>query len=222
MWPRTGWRDKQSGRSTYLLHDGSPDQGLMSARQTRSTRRTCCFFPMTAFPGAKRCTNMLSQSSMLPAASRRLSLLLARTQQRSLMPCLASTNWGLWSGPSFSRLTLDANLWVRQASFWQNMGFLLGVVVWTFTGTRASWNASTAPWLNGYSGISRHKNLCWCTWDPRHQVSGRGSGWKGSLRSLPPWMERWQGWLASGLEMRLSKNRCRKIPLQWSQVAWWV
>ena len=101
-------------------------------------------------------------------------------------------------------------------------GVLLGVVVWTFTGTRASWNTSTAPWLNGYSGISRHKNLCWCTWDPRHRVSGRGSGWKGSLRSLPPWMERWQGWLASGLEMWLSKNRCRKIPLQWSQVAWWV
>ena len=90
------------------------------------------------------------------------------------------------------------------------MGFLLGVVVWTFTGTRASWNASTAPWLNGYSGISRHKNLCWCTWDPRHRVSGRGSGWKGSLRSLPPWMERWQGWPASGLEMRLSKTGAAK------------
>ena len=222
MWPRTGSRSRPSGKSTSRLPEKSHAQSLMSVCQTRSTRRTCCFFPMTAFPGAKRCTNMLSQSSMLPATSRRLSLLLARPQQRSPMPCLASTNGGLWSCPSFSRLTLDANLWVRQASFWQNMGFLLGVVVWTFTGTRASWNASTAPWLNGYSGISRHKNLCWCTWDPRDRVCGRGSGWKGSVRSLPPWMVRWQGWLASGLEMRLSKNRCRKIPLQWFQVAWWV
>ena len=136
MWPRTGSRSRPSGRSTYLLHDESPDQGLMSARQTRSTRRTCCFFPMTAFPGVKRCTNMLSQSLTSPAATRRLSLLLARPQQRSPMPCLASTNGGLWSGPNCCRPTLGENSWARQASFWQNTGFLLGVVVWIFTGTK--------------------------------------------------------------------------------------
>ena len=123
MWPRTGSRSRPSGRSTYLLHDESPDQGLMSARQTRSTRRTCCFFPMTAFPGVKRCTNMLSQSLTSPAATRRLSLLLARPQQRSPMPCLASTNGGLWSGPNCCRPTLGENSWARQASFWQNRGF---------------------------------------------------------------------------------------------------
>ena len=80
--------------------------------------------------------DQLSQSLTSPAATRRLSLLLARPQQRSPMPCLASTNGGLWSGPNCCRPTLGENSWARQASFWQNTGFLLGVVVWIFTGTK--------------------------------------------------------------------------------------
>ena len=136
--PRGYWKGltaiKRLAAATKVSEDVAKD--WMSARQTRSTRRTCCFFPMTAFPGVKRCTNMLSQSLTSPAATRRLSLLLARPQQRSPMPCLASTNGGLWSGPNCCRPTLGENSWARQASFWQNTGFLLGVVVWIFTGTK--------------------------------------------------------------------------------------
>ena len=94
------------------------------------------FLSHDRLPGVKRCTNMLSQSLTSPAATRRLSLLQARPQQRSPMPCLASTNGGLWSGPNCCRPTLGENSWARQASFWQNTGFLLGVVVWIFTGTK--------------------------------------------------------------------------------------
>ena len=61
---------------------------------------------MTACPLAKKLTNMPSLWWMWPAATRRLSLWLARAQQRSPLPCLASTDGGLWSGPSFFRLTL--------------------------------------------------------------------------------------------------------------------
>ena len=43
---------------------------------------------------------------------------------------------GLWGGPNCCRPTLGENSWARQASFWQNTGFLLGVVVWIFTGTK--------------------------------------------------------------------------------------
>ena len=55
--------------------------------------------------------SMLSRSLTSPAPTRRLSLWLARAHQRSPMSCLASTDGGLWSGPSFFRLTPGASSW---------------------------------------------------------------------------------------------------------------
>ena len=103
-------KKKTSGRSTCLLHGTYRDLSLMLVCQTRSIKLTSFSFHRTAWVGER--ISMLSRSLTSPTATRRLSLWLARAQQRSPMPCLASTNGGLWSSPSFFRLTLDVNLWV--------------------------------------------------------------------------------------------------------------
>ena len=134
MWLRTGWRNKLSGRSTCLLHGTYRDLSLMSGCQTRSIKLTSFSFRTTAWDGGL--ISMLSRSWTSPAATRKLSLWLARAQQRSPMPCLVSTYEGLWSGPSFFRLTLDVNLWGQLANSLLSTGSRSGAAELISTGTK--------------------------------------------------------------------------------------
>ena len=147
----------------------------MSASQTRSIKPTCSFCCMTAWSG--RPFAMLSLSLTSPAATKRLSLWLARPQQRSPMPCLGSTDGDHWSGPSFSRLTRGESSWARSARFWRNIEYLFDVRVLISIGTMALQNNGTGPWLRGCLGTGMLRR--WASL----QVKSRLSGWLGYLAS---------------------------------------
>ena len=107
------WLEKQAMWQIYLPPRNTyQGRGSMSQHQTRFIRPIFYFYRMTDLDGGGSFTSMRSLWSMLPRATRRLSLWLQRKRKKSRGRSSASTSEALCPGPSYSRSIQEKSSWV--------------------------------------------------------------------------------------------------------------